>query len=134
MIDKKSIIKMASAIVRHDKGYPDRRLMHPQREWFIGLVLFAVILIAGSLLAGDIFLTYQNIELSEGDSGQSIPIYRESSVQNSLDLYQARGEEYDALREKKVMITSPTETSTTTSISAELDEQSMDITDIELAF
>ena len=80
MIDKKSIIKMASAIVRHDKGYPDRRLMHPQREWFIGLVLFAVILIAGSLFAGDIFLTYQNIELSESDSGQSIPIYRASSL------------------------------------------------------
>ena len=124
---------MVTAVVRHDKGYPDRRLMHPQREWLIGLILFVTIVLMGGLFAGDIFITYQNIELSEGDSGQSIPIYRDLSVQNSLDLYQVRKKEYDVLREKNIVIPQSAETSTTSS-SSEIDEPGIDIIDIEMAF
>ena len=98
MIDKKNLIKMAKAIVRHDNGYPDKRLMHPQREWFIGLVLFVVVVLIGSFFAGNIFITYQNIDTSKGDSGKSIPVYRQTIITDALDRYKTHTKEYEQLR------------------------------------
>ena len=100
MIDKKHIIKMAKAVVRRDKGYPDRRLMHPQREWFIGLAMFTFLVFLGSLFAAHTFVTYQNIDALDGDPGSSIPSYKEASVAKALTLYRLRAQEFTKLREE----------------------------------
>ena len=47
MIDSKQIKKMARSIIRHGQAVPgDHRLMHPEREWFVcllvGIALLAV--------------------------------------------------------------------------------------------
>jgi len=89
---------MADHVFKKSRGYPDRRLMHPQREWFIGIVLFMIVVALGSLFAGDVFVKYRNISVEDGDSGESIPRYRDAIIQNALESYQARTETYDTLR------------------------------------
>jgi hypothetical protein len=98
MIDKKSIIKMANDVLHRSQGYPDRRLLHPSREWGIGLVVFALVVITGSFFVGNIFIEYRSIDTVQSDAEVSIPQYREVHVTDALDLYRARNEEYERLR------------------------------------
>lgn len=89
---------MTRSVFRKSNGYPDRRLMHPRREWGIGLFIFSVVMISGSLVAANLFVTYKNIESADGDPGNSIPRYQERDTSDALDLYRQRTKNYAALR------------------------------------
>jgi len=104
MIDKKSIIKMADDVFHRSQGYPDRRLVHPQREWGIGLFVFAVLVISGSILVGTTFVQYRSADSVKGSSEASIPQYREVITQDALELYRARSSEYRQLRGDIVVV------------------------------
>ena len=98
MIDKKSIIKMAEHVFRRSQGYPDRRLMHPKREWGIGILIFTLLVFIGSLLAGKMFVQYKDFTEVVGVTEQSVPKYRDVIVQDALDLYQQKEVQFDVLQ------------------------------------
>lgn len=98
MINSKHILKMAKAAFRHDQGYPERKLIHPQREWFIGLAIFAVLLIGGSIAAGLLFLHYQNIDATVTVSEERVPTYQAGTVADVLALYSAREVRFNELQ------------------------------------
>ncbi|MFT7507783.1 MAG: hypothetical protein ACI92I_000951 [Acidimicrobiales bacterium] len=104
MIDKKSIVKMAKHAFRAGQGRPDIRLIHPQREWVIGLCIFMFVVTASVLVTGDIFTMNQNTDLIEGDAGKRIPKYQKAAVEESIDLYRSRSDEYEKLKSNKVPI------------------------------
>ena len=89
MIDKKSIIKMAEHVFRKSQGYPDRRLMHPKREWGIGIGIFLVLVSAGAIGAFSVFTSYRDFSQVTASVEQSVshqlpaPIKRKKK-QNSL--------------------------------------------------
>jgi hypothetical protein len=97
MIDKKSILKMSKHVFRKSQGYPDRRLMHPGREWLVGIVAFSFVVIVGSAFAGNLFIKYKNIDSVTGDSGERIPVYKEKVAQDALIEYQKREDAYHAM-------------------------------------
>ena len=106
---------MAKHVRRHSKGYPDRRIMHPQREWAIGLGIFACTVLFGSVLAGNLFVQYKNIDAVGGDAGDNIPRYKTVTVDDALELYEKRKEEYVRLRSvQPVVQIEEIETATTT--------------------
>lgn len=90
---------MSEHVFRKSQGYPDRRLMHPQREWGIGLLFFGFLVILGSILAGNIFVMYRDVGTTEGNAGESVPQYRTTIVQDALELYRTRNEKYKRMRE-----------------------------------
>lgn len=98
MIDKKVIIQMAEHVFRKSQDYPDRRLMHPNREWGIGLVFFICIVLTGSVLSGNVFVKYRNVGNIKGSSGESIPQYREVIVKDALEAYRIQSAAYNELR------------------------------------
>ena len=63
MISKKDITKMVKNVVRRDRGVPDRRLMHPRREWSVGLLLWITVVLAGGFYAAVTFNTYTGINV-----------------------------------------------------------------------
>jgi|GEM_PF-1774756 len=88
---------MAHDVFRKGNGYPDRRLMHPQREWTIGLLVFIVIIAVGGVFAGRLLVTYRDINI-EGDAGENIPRYSENRTTRALDLYRTKSVKFESER------------------------------------
>ncbi len=100
MIQKKDIIKMAKQVFRKTQGYPDRRIMHPYREWGIGILVFALLVVAGGVVAGKVFVSYLDIDATDvQDAGTGIPRYREALVQDAIEMYQQKNDAYQAIEQ-----------------------------------
>ena len=119
MIDTKYILKIAKDAFRHDQGYPERRLIHPHREWLLGMCMFTVMLLGGSVAAGVLFLHYQNIELDITASEQRIPTYQAAAVTDVLEIYGTREHDFQIMRDDvRVSPTATTSDATATTTEA----------------
>lgn len=98
---------MANNIVRRDKAYPDRRLMHPQRDWFIGLLIFVIIMFTGSLFAGNMFVKYKNIKPETTNTLEKTVKYNYDIIREALELYRMKDLEHQQLRKNLPEISIP---------------------------
>lgn len=114
MINTTQILKMAKAAARHDHGYPERRLIHPHREWLIGIMLFTVLLIAGCVAVGLLFMHYQNIEQTVTVEEQRVQTYQAGTVADVLSIYAERTEMFDTMQAQSTL---PPESATSVSTS-----------------
>jgi len=117
---------MVTDVFHRSQGYPDRQLLHPQREWGIGVLMFIVVVMAGSAFVATIFVQYRDLSLAQGNVEESIPQYRAVIVQDALELYRARTEEYQQLRGEVISVPDETTSSTgtsTDSIGSEAEER-----------
>ena len=97
MINKKHIADMARHITRHAKGLKDPRIMHPEREWVLGLAVALGIFTVTA--AGSAFSYMKNKHpVAESTEGASeVPVYRESIVKDALKQLETRDREREAL-------------------------------------
>jgi len=116
---------MANDVFHRSQGYPDRRLMHPRREWGVGIFFFVLVTVVGSVVAGNIFVTYKNISVVAGDSGNSIPQYRNVLVQDALEMYRLKEQEHQTLQGTKIPAVVPIATTT------EVSPQAAELTEAE---
>ncbi len=96
MIRKIDILKAARSIVRHNRGYRLPVLIHPQRDWWIGLILFGTLTLGGSLFLARLYFVNQSLEGIVGVEGDTVPRYREEVVTDVLALYASRHAAYQA--------------------------------------
>jgi len=113
---------MAKQVFRKTQGYPDRRIMHPHREWGSGILVFAVIVIVGGIFTGKVFISYLEVTATPDETGSSIPRYRESSVREAIDLYQKKEEIYTNLTQETLLIDTNTNIDTQKTQSTLVDE------------
>lgn len=97
LLDKNQILKMSRHVFLRSSGVPDKRLLHPRREWGIGLCLFAVLLLTGSALTAQTFTQFRDLSTIAGEASLTIPRYNEHQVQTVLELYAVRSQAYQAL-------------------------------------
>jgi len=100
MITKKEILNLVSHIIRRNKGVPDRRLMHPEREWFVGLGVALLIGLGGSLYAGSFFFSQEQVIKETFTVSSDTIRYKKDVVDEVFGTYRARSLEFDALREQ----------------------------------
>lgn len=113
MMDKKDIIKIAKHAFKRGQGVPDKRLIHPRRDWAIGILIFAAILFLGGYYSASLFSKYQNIEISApGEAGVKVPHYDESSIEATINIYNKRAAEYQALVGEVPVVDEATATTT----------------------
>lgn len=87
MIETKDITKMVSHILRRDKGIADTELMHPVREWFIGLGLTSLAVALGSWFCFYLYLSYSaEMQKEVVVVEQAVP-YQATAVKNALELF-----------------------------------------------
>ncbi len=129
MIDKKSIIKMAEHVFRKSQGYPDRRLMHPKREWGIGIGIFLVLVSAGAIGAFSVFTSYRDFSQVTASVEQSIPTYREVIVQDALEVYRQKEQKFTTLRQTNAssIVDNSVASTTSTDQTQEETEQSLKV-------
>ncbi len=98
MITTNDIIKMARRVAQRGDGIPDRKLMHPYREWYIGLGLFFLVVAIGAAYNAFTFRHYSTIENRVRGSGAEIVRYRNEIADRVLEAYRARIAEFSNLQ------------------------------------
>ena len=94
MIQKKDILKMAKHVFKRGRGIPDKRLLHPRRDWTIGLVLFVTVFVSGSVIAGQSFVKNQDIQIDTTVLSEQIPEYNKALVEKTLDDFGAKRDNF----------------------------------------
>lgn len=81
---------MAKHVFKRGQGIPDKRLLHPKRDWVIGLFLFGIVLTVGSIFSAQLFISNQDITTDAVSSGEQLPVYNQSLIQKVLDVYELK--------------------------------------------
>ena len=89
---------MARHITRRGNGIPDMKLMHPYREWFLGLGIVIVIVIAGALYNAFSFRYYSTLEGRVVGGSAEVVEYQRGTVDRVLEAYRTRKATFDTLR------------------------------------
>lgn len=90
MIDKADILKMVKHVTKRAGGSSDRRLLHPKREWLIGLAVSAACLIGGFIYNLNQFYYFFDIESEITPSDGKVTTYRYDVMQDLLDEFNGR--------------------------------------------
>ena len=88
---------MARKVFRHSQGRRNRELMHPVREWFIGLTAFLLVAGAGSAWVWSEYDFYQTLSPVSGQVEMEVSNYHEVAVEAALARYQEKQQIYDEL-------------------------------------
>lgn len=98
MISKTDIAALAEHVLRRQRSLPDRAIMHPVREWFIGLVAaLCIVVLAGGLSAYH-FAYYSDIKERVTGAEPSDIEYEKGRIENVLYTYRERKEAYEAFK------------------------------------
>ena len=113
MITAHNILKMARHIVRRSDGYRDRRIMHPRRDWLLGLAGTAILFVAGAFGAGYLFWNKSIAATEAYEVALDTVTYDSKLIKRVLAEYRGRSGRYEVFRGAV-----PTATSTATSTKA----------------
>lgn len=113
MITKHNIIKMVRHIVRRGDGYPDHRIMHPARDWSVGLLGVAVLFLGTSVGAGYLFWRIDNTA-TEAYTVTIDPVtYDQKLIKRVLTDYAATRARYKSLRGDTISVPAAASTGAT---------------------
>lgn len=98
MIEKKDIIAVARHIFRRGQGAPDRRLMHPMREWLIGVACASAVFVGGAAYAGFLFVELSGERRATVSVDDAVAVYDQAAVSAVLAEYGERDARFRALR------------------------------------
>lgn len=104
MITKTDILRMVQHIARRSHNIPDTRLMHPGREWAIGLGLFTLTTLIGGVVSARQFWTYESIETQLGEPEVSVRMYDQQKMRAVLDAFDARAIEFQTIRRQSTTL------------------------------
>jgi hypothetical protein len=140
MMSKKELTKIAKRIVKADRGLRSPQLIHPNREWGIGILSAVIIFVACAVWSASVFLEYRDISVSSGEENTAIStVYREAMVERVLGDFKERADEHARLKGQMVIEVEPepevedenTATSTEETIEEEVIEETATSTEAE---
>lgn len=97
MIEIKNIFKSITHIVHADSGVHDTRIMHPMREWLIGLGGVTLGVLCGAIFAVLVYQSYSRSAQAEIVVMETAVPYRAAMVERALETYLEKRREYDSL-------------------------------------
>ncbi|MCA9355562.1 hypothetical protein KC865_03375 [Candidatus Kaiserbacteria bacterium] len=98
MVNKKQFSQIAKRIVKSNKGLQSPRIMHPIREWFIGITLAVIVFVACGAWSAYIHMKHKDLsvkQLNEIDS--EVVVYKESLVGTAIKEFSERLDKHDVL-------------------------------------
>jgi hypothetical protein len=105
MIDKKTVKKMMYDILRHKAGLSDHKIMHPVREWFLGMFV-SLLLLTTSVFSSLYIYRLFNHDHGSGDVVENIiptVVYKEREIKEAIKNIETRQKEYAELKENLVI-------------------------------
>ncbi len=126
MINKAHIAEMAKKVLRHERGLRDPQIMHPEREWLIGLSIMVVIFAASAVWSADVYLKNKNVNIDQTsiEAGDNAT-YREVQVKEALRMVEQREQELQSLLgvEPTTVAPEPVQDTATTTPTVDLVEE-----------
>ena len=111
MLSSKDIKKISKKILRHQQGLRDIEVMHPVREWYVGLAVAFILMIVSTLWSAITYLDNRNVEVTEVDESSIKTVtYREEAVANALQLFETKAAVRDSILGSDIFIPPVTET------------------------
>lgn len=106
----KNIDNILKSISRHKHGLRDPQIMHPEREWLIGISIAVTIFILSGAWSLTLYLKNRNVssDIQMGEQSEVV-VYRESMVNEALGRLDERKAELDALLGKEPIVETPPE-------------------------
>jgi hypothetical protein len=126
---------VAKKLFHHNRGIKRTKLMHPNRDWLIGVLVGILIIVVMIGWSAYTYLEKRDaIGLTDTSVEPVVPVYKADTVQDALDLYQNREEVFAQLNQSNVSIAEPevdtvstTTSSTTDQVTDEQPEAEVDI-------
>ena len=110
MIEAKDITKMVKHITRRDKGKVDSNIMHPIREWALGLLVHGILVLCGVIFSIALYRVYHDsLETEVSIISTTIP-FQPSLVADTIHWYENERESYEAMLGKSSFINVPFDT------------------------
>jgi hypothetical protein len=104
MIRPHDILTMAKAVHRSARRRPKRRLIHPMREWLVGVGLALVVIISGAVVSANQFFAYLDIESRTADVVTERIILRSEKIEDALTQFNERTGTFTTLRQQTTPI------------------------------
>lgn len=89
MIQKKQIKDLILKVSRRQKGLSDQRIMHPAREWFVGIFFMTVLFLLCAGWSVQTYLKNKNVAVAKIEVEAPVT-YRESVVEAVIDKFNTR--------------------------------------------
>jgi len=101
MIKTTFIKKITAGILRNHKMTAlERNIMHPERDWLLGIFMGAIIVAIAAIWSVNTYVQFKNISVtSSGQTSDSI-IYKENLVNSALSDFAKRKETYELLKQE----------------------------------
>ena len=116
MITKADIVKLTKKIRRQARRLPDRRLMHPERDWLVALALAGLVLLGGGLAAFWQFTGYLDIDSQVSVDHTSVPVLQQDDLERALEAMRSRNANFEAIQATVPATTTPTIATTSESV------------------
>lgn len=100
MISKTDIIKMTRTVFKRSQGYRKHEVMHPSREWFIGIGLLIVVVVVGGVINALEYRSYNTLEQATKGAPLSINKYSHVLAQKARDRYEGKMQKFDTLSDE----------------------------------
>lgn len=98
MLNRKEITNAAKRMLRQHRGLEDPQIIHPQRDWFIGLGVAVAVFILIAWWSITSYLHHSNADVDVlGEAGNTDTIYREAQVKAALELFSEKNKKYEEL-------------------------------------
>lgn len=97
MIDKNNILKFVKHVHKRDRGIPDRRMLYPQREWIVSLVVFLLAITGATFLSVNLFKVYENLDQKTYEVTKKMPEYNSDQAAVVLETFEKREMYFNAL-------------------------------------
>jgi len=99
---------LAKKLFHHNQGVKRAKLMHPRRDWLIGVLVGMVIIVVMIGWSAYTYLEKRDaIELTDTNVEPVLPVYNADTVQDALELYARRDEAFARLTQSNVSIVDP---------------------------
>ncbi len=97
MIDTTEITKMVKHIVRRDNGIPDSNIMHPMREWGIGILVTAIAVVGGVIFNIFLYQTYTAALTTVVPVQETAVPYQAANVAAAIEWYTKQAKTYQQI-------------------------------------
>jgi hypothetical protein len=114
---------VAKKLFHHNRGIKRTKLMHPNRDWLIGVLVGILIIVVMIGWSAYTYLEKRDaIGLTDTSVEPVVPVYKADTVQDALDLYQNREEVFAQLNQSNVSIAEPEVDTVSTTTSSTTDQ------------
>lgn len=118
-----NIHALAKKLFHHNQGVQRPKLMHPERDWLIGVLVGLMIIVAMISWSAYTYIEKRSaIGLDDTGVEPQVPVYKSDTVEDALEIFTQRGELFKQLNQSTIPAVESLDVVVATTTSSTTDE------------